>query len=142
MPLPPTNEARARSRSSRRLGLSSKPACVDPFADLDGEANEPEPGDDAGLTEQDREVMAAFTARLQCILDVKPPLPDNAFKTYVTDLITQAGALKQDVKNKIRSVSRRAQKENDPLRIALTNMDDVVQRHTQLLKCSLIDLSH
>ena len=87
------------------------------------------------LCEADNEVVQQFREKLDDLKCLNPPLADSGFKNKLTETSTALNQMKADLKAKKRSALRRAQKENDPLYIALDVVEKAVMRVLQLVRC-------
>lgn len=88
------------------------------------------------MLDADKELMSSFDTRFAELKVIDPPVADAAFKSHLTDMVTKLTALKTEMKTKRRSAVRRADKEQDPLAMALAELSTKADALTHLLKCS------
>ena len=124
----------------------SKPGKANKSADKGGlncdeidDGNDKAERDPSSLCEQDEMVLEAYGARLAEFKVIHPPLADAAYKSYLSEVSTKVTLLINDVKTKRRSAMRRALKQQDPLYLALADVNDSALRLQNMLKCSSAD---
>ena len=93
--------------------------------------------DPSSLTEQDELVLEAYRERLAEFKVIHPPLADAAYKSYLAEVSTKVTLLINDVKTKRRSAMRRALKQQDPLYLALADVNESALNLQNMLKCFL-----
>ena len=101
-------------------------------------SSEPKASMSLGLGEEmcdaDKEVCTNFQCRLDDLRNVKAPIPDAQFKSYMSDLLSKANAFWTDLKTKRRSLSRRNNKD-DLLTNAIDGMEVDIKGFLHILKC-------
>ena len=94
-----------------------------------------DPGMSGELSEPDVQLLDEFKERLQNLKTLDPPTADGPFKSYLNDISSSTATVKADIKTKRRSAMRRADKDLDPLYIALGELLNDADNFTHLLKC-------
>eukprot|EP00435_Cladocopium_sp_Y103_P068876 s35_g32.t1 len=123
--------------TTKRKGRSSKVADKGGLNCDDDESNQKaQPLDSSSLTEQDQSVLECYNARLAEFSVIHPPLADAAYKSYLAEISTKVTLLINDVKTKRRSAMRRALKQQDPLYLALADVNESALKLQNMLKCS------
>lgn len=88
------------------------------------------------MCEADKEICENFQERLAVLRNVKAPIPDAQFKSYVSDLLSKSNAFWSDLKTKRRSLARRSTN-SDHVTNVLDGMEVDIKGHLHILKCNL-----
>ncbi len=87
------------------------------------------------LAAADKAIIDGFQEQIDNLKMINPPLPDAAYKSSLTDLLTKANQISADVKKKQRSAQRRAGKDQDPLFQGLETIASTISTLQHLIKC-------
>lgn len=92
-----------------------------------------------GLSAADKEIVDSFENKFAKLKIVDPPLSEPAFKSKINELLSSCHSFLGEIKTKKRSASRR-NNQDDQLVAALEAMEEDVQDHVKILKCTLANL--
>lgn len=87
------------------------------------------------MCQADKETCEGYWGKLKTLRKLDPPLSEPAFKSRLGDIMTETLAFIHEVKTKKRSASRR-QKESDPLIPELEKIEESINDHLHIVKCS------
>ena len=127
-------------KQTRPRGKQAKRTAADDLS-MDVDADLMTPADmnkSISLSDADQQTMNVFEEKFKAVTDLSScPVPDTAFKTFLSEKQTAIAAIAGDLKAKKKSASRRALKENDPLHMAITDFQEVMNKFNYILKCFL-----
>ena len=107
--------------------------------DEDSEPDRANTDDEAGLmSKADRESLNGYQQQFEVFLTLEPPLADDGFKKYFQEMLTNLGSLRQDLKLKKKSLSRRTNKEKDPFYQGMVELEEKIKEHSHFIKCILL----
>lgn len=135
----PTVEAPKKTIVGNAGGKSHKRKVADA-----GLASDPFAVDNAsrsasGLADGDQEVMDQFHQKVEPLLSISPPVPDDAFKHYLADRINVITNIANDLKNKRKSAGRRRNLSDADQKFAdeLTYLEQKLRALVKTIKCIL-----
>ena len=117
-------------------GEGSSTAAKRKFSLISQEDHQDHDEDDDSMAAADRTVIDEFTARLDDLADLAPPLPEAPFKQYLTERTTALTAFASEVRAKKKSAGRRANSSQDPFMLSLKHLEDRQKDISSFVKCA------
>ena len=119
---------KSHKRKACDAGLASDPFACDNVS-----------GSALGLADGDQQVIEQFDQKIDPLLTISPPVPDDAFKHYLADRINSITTIANDLKNKRKSAGRRRNLSDADQQFAdeLTTLEQKLRTLVKTLTCIL-----
>ena len=92
--------------------------------------------DDLSMAAADQTAIDDFTARLDDLANLAPPLPEAQFKQYFAERTTALTAFAAEVRCKKKSAGRRANSSEDPFMLSMKQLEDRQKDISSFVKCT------